>query len=67
MAPREAVRNQPAAGPFEFKASRGLVPQRAFCRFKRGRGEEGEGISSFGTSIFHSEWEQCEIHTGCSR
>jgi len=47
-APRKAQLSQPAAGPFGFKTSRSFVPQKAFCRFKRGR---GGGESSFGSSI----------------
>ena len=33
LASQKAWRNQPAACPFGFNASRSLVPQRAFCRF----------------------------------
>ena len=60
-APREVFLNIPwflchvntettaAAGPFGFKASRSLVPHRAFCRFNRGSWEGGGGgASSFG-------------------
>jgi len=47
----KAERNQPAAGPFGFKASRSLLPHRAFCRFNRGSGEGGGGASSFGPFI----------------
>ena len=43
--------NQPAVGPFGFKASRSLIPHRAFYYFKHGRREEGGGISAFGSSI----------------
>jgi len=34
-----------------FKASRGLVPQRAFCHFECGRGVGGGVILSFGSYI----------------
>jgi len=50
-APQKAARSQPATGPLGFKASRSLVPQRAFCRFKCGRGVEGGVFLFFGSSI----------------